>query len=76
MTAAIVGLGTLRCEQPPPEKRTPDVLPDSCGGNVCETCGGSEDLTCGPCPYDEEINSNSTPVLKCENCRRAALDEI
>lgn len=75
MTAAIVGLGTLRCEQPPPEKESL-VLPDSCGGNRCETCGGANDLTCGPDAYDQEINDDSTPVLKCESCRQAALDEL
>ena len=64
------------CADVPHSAAAPSVLPTSCGGNACKTCGGTDDVTCGPDEYAVEIHCDHTLVLKCANCRQMAADEI
>ena len=54
----------------------PPRLPDRCGGDGCRHCGRTEDVTCAPCPYAEDVHGDSTPVLMCGSCRHEAAQDI
>jgi hypothetical protein len=42
----------------------------------CEDCGSTENLTEGPCPYDEEIHGIITICVLCENCYNNRCQDI
>jgi len=42
----------------------------------CESCNKINLCEYAPCPYNEEINGDSTPVSLCDNCRHERAMDI
>ncbi len=42
----------------------------------CENCASTVNVTCGPDPYQLEINDDDTDVWLCANCRQELADGI